>query len=263
MPPTTKTSSKKSKSVTTSVAPAQASTAASTTVTSTAEQPAPAPQATQAPSVILTTPVTPATPPVITGTVEKRSTGAKTALQASYVALIAGLRANYQPSDVFQLALGDKTCDEVVATLQQFVQAAENTKAAYAAYRATVGQEQAALAQARPVDQALVGVLRIRYGRTSQALLQYGVQPAKTPVRTAASKTEAVVKAKATRTARGTKGSKQKLEVSGNVTGVEITPLTAGPSVPATPVPTPATSPATTASPAPQPGAVATPVARS
>ena len=43
-----------------------------------------------------------------------------------------------------------------------------------------------------------------------------------------------VAKAKATREARGTKGSKQKAAIVGNVTGVSISPLTAPAAVPAT-----------------------------
>jgi hypothetical protein len=226
----------------------QAPTAAPTTTTSTAGQPAPAPQATQAPTPTVTT-VTDSNPKV-----------AKAAAQTSYISLIAGLRAVYPPGAILQLPMGDLTCDEVVADLQAFVQAAEDTKTAYAAWRSAVENEQGVYAQAQPVKSATVGVIRSRFGRTSTKLLQFGIQPSKVQPRTVASKTEAVVKGKATRTARGTKGSKQKLEVSGNVTGVEITPITAGPSVPVTPVTTPAP---TAATPAPQPGAAATPVAKS
>ena len=61
---------------------------------------------------------------------------------------------------------------------------------------------------------------------------------ARTPL-TSAEKTAAAAKAKATRAARGTTSKKAKLKVTGNVTGVTVTPITA-----------PAAPPAATAQPA-------------
>jgi hypothetical protein len=78
--------------------------------------------------------------------------------------------------------------------------------------------------------------------------------------------TAAVAKSRATRSARGTKGSVQKKQIVGNVTGVVITPMTAGPATPvttgnvsganggtATPAPVATAAPAATPTPAAAP----------
>jgi hypothetical protein len=196
--------------------------------------------------------------PLITSTANGSNNGTKTDLQTSYVALIAGLQAYYQPSDVLQLPTGNETRDQVIADLQKFVQSAQDTKAAYQAYRAAVQNERAIEALTRTEKQAVQSVVQGRFGKSSATLLQFGMQPRKPPSKTAASKAEAVVKSEATRKARGTKGSKQKLEVSGNVTGVVITPITSTQNVP-----TPASEPAlvTPATPASAPVA-ATPAVK-
>jgi hypothetical protein len=243
------------KSVSTSLAPTTtpASPAASPTSgggNSTAEQ-APAPQATQAPTPSVTT--------VTTG----KAKMAKSDAQTSYVSLIGGLQAIYQSAEILQLPMGDKTRDEVVADLQAFVQTAQDTKTAYAAWRSAVEKERAVYAQTQPEKSAIVGVIRARFGRTSSTLLQFGVQPAKEQQRTAASKTAAAVKGAATRKARGTLGSKQKLAVSGNVTGVTITPITSGPSVPVASSNEAAPAPAPAAATPPAPTPTTTPAAKS
>ncbi len=215
--------------------------APSTTANSTAGQ-APAPQANQAPNAAAST-----TP--VTSVANGSNSGTKSALQTSYVGLIAGLQANYQPDDVFVLVTGNKTTSELVAGFQQFVQAAESTKASYQAYRADVQAERQIEAQVDPDRAAVRSVLEARYGKSGTQLLQYGFAPQKIPQRTALSKAAAAVKVAATRDARGTKGSKEKLKVKGNVTGVILTPVTSTQSD-ATPVAAPAAVPAPAAKPA-------------
>jgi hypothetical protein len=212
----------------------QAPAPAASSVNSTAEQ-APAPQATQAPTAATAT-------PAITGPANGSNNGTKTSLQTSYAALIAGLSAYYQPGDVLQLSTGNETRDEVIADLQKFVKAAEDTKAAYLAWRAAVQNERTIELALRPEKQAVQSVVVGRFGRASTTLLTFGIAPRVPVVKTVEQKAEAVAKRKATREARGTKGSKKRLEVSGNVTGVVITPVTSTQNVPS--VPEPATSPA-------------------
>ncbi len=212
----------------------QAPAPAASVVNSTAEQ-APAPQATQAST-------TAAAVPAITGPANGSNNSTKVSLQTSYAALIAGLQAYYQPGDVLQLPTGDETRDAVIADLQKFVQAAEDTKAAYLAWRDAVQNERAIELALRPEKQAVQSVVVGRFGRASTTLLKFGIQPRVPVVRTVAEKAEANAKGEATRKARGTKGSKEKLAVSGNVTGVVITPITSTANVPN--VPTLATAPA-------------------
>jgi hypothetical protein len=102
------------------------------------------------------------------------------------------------------------------------------------------------VAEVAPVRAAIQSVLQGRYGKGSSKLLAYGFTPQKVAERTVASKAGAIVKNEATRTARGTKGSKKKLEITGGVTGVKITPVTSTPNAApvATPAPEPAPAPA-------------------
>jgi hypothetical protein len=210
-------------------------------VNSTAGQ-APAPQANQAPKAAAST-------TLITGVANSSDSATKSALQTAYVGLIAGLQANYQPDYVFQLVTGDKTTSQLVAEFQQYVQATETTKASYQAYRADVQAERQIAAQVDPDRAAVRSVMEARYGKSGTQLLQYGFIPQKARQSTALSKATAVLKNEATRTARGTKGSKAKLKVKGNVTGVVITPVTSTQSD-ATPVAAPAAVPAPAAKPA-------------
>ena len=160
--------------------------------------------------------------------------GTKIELQTSYIALIAGLQQNYQPGDVFDLPMGQMTRDQIIAEFQTFVNAAEATKSSNQAWRQDVQAERAAELAAAPVRTSVKAVLVGRYGKSSTQLLNYGIPPAKVPTVSTAVKAAALAKSEATRAARGTKGSVQKQSITGNVTGVVITPVTAGAPVPVT-----------------------------
>jgi hypothetical protein len=139
--------------------------------------------------------------------------------------------------------MGNFTCAQLVAIFQAYVNAAQATKARYQEWRGEVQAEHAAAHTMVPHRSAVKTVLEGRFGKTSTKLMTYGFEPAKTPVRTTASKTVAVAKAEATREARGTKGKKQKKSIKGNVTGVIITPVTSG-------APAPVTAPEASSAPA-------------
>ena len=92
-------------------------------------------------------------------------------------------------------------------------------------------------------------------------LTAFAIAPRKVPVPlTAAKRAAAIAKAKATRLARGTTSKKQKAALTGDVTGVTITPVTSSAVIPAAPplpvatavpVLAPATPPALPAAPVP------------
>jgi len=171
--------------------------------------------------------------PPVTGVANGGNTGTKVEIQTSYLALIGGLMAYYQPGDEFQLPAGVMTRDQLIAQFQQFLAAAEATKTSRLVWRSDVQTERAAEMSVRPLRACLKSTLEGRFGKTGTQLTKFGFTPVKTGVRSTASKTAAVAKAKATRTARGTRGSVQKQEIVGNVTGVIITPVISGPAVPA------------------------------
>jgi hypothetical protein len=223
------------------------------------------------------TPASPAAPPsppptttVVTGTANGSNHATKVDLQALYQAVIAGLLAFYAPTDTFLMKSGTFTRDELITQFQTFVVAIESTKASYQQWRGDIQAERALELVVAPLRVGVRGMAQARFGKDGVQLLQFGFTPAKVVQRTAESKVLAAARAKATRAARGTKGSKQKLEVQGTVTTVTIgkpAPSVQAASVPATPTapaanaaataPAPATAPAApaVAAPAPTPAA--------
>ena len=173
----------------------------------------------------------PPPPPPVTGVANGSNTGTKVDLQTSYVALVTGLLAFYQPGDEFPLASGDMTRDQLVADFNAFITAAEKTKSCNQDWRNAIQAERLSEASVKPLRQGVRSIVEAKFGKGATQLLQFGFKPRKTTAKTATSKAAAVVKTAATRKARGTKGSVQKLAVSGGVTGVIITPVTSVPQV--------------------------------
>jgi hypothetical protein len=148
--------------------------------------------------------------------------GKKVALQTSLVAMIAGLQANFAADFVFNLPTGPVTTSALLATLSQYIQAAETTKTQYLSWRKAVAAEKPIEQQVTSTRALVKDALLGQYGRRSPQLLQFGITPYKVPVKTAAAKTVGAAKASATRKASGT-GKKQKLTVTATTTGVSIT----------------------------------------
>ncbi len=82
--------------------------------------------------------------------------------------------------------------------------------------------------------QSLLSILQARLGGKGAAgLAAFGFNPAKSGKRTVSSKATAIAKNAATRQARHTMGSAQKLAIKGDVVGITVTPLIAAPPAPA------------------------------
>jgi hypothetical protein len=141
--------------------------------------------------------------------------GRKIDLQAAYQALITGLNMAYQPTDTFALQSGTITRDELTAKLNQVIVAAEATKTARQQYRSAVNNEQLVQAQMGSLRSGVRKVIQARLGADNPAVTQFGFLPTKPVKKSAESKAAAVVKAKATRTARNTMGKNQKAEIHG------------------------------------------------
>jgi hypothetical protein len=89
---------------------------------------------------------------------------------------------------------------QVLQPLTDYVAAEALVAPAEAAYHAAVQKAHATEAAARTMVVNLKPYLMVRLGKSNPALKsQFGVTPAKTPQRTAATKAEAATKAKATR----------------------------------------------------------------
>jgi hypothetical protein len=154
-------------------------------------------------------PPTPATPP-LTGTAADDSNVPKVTLQAACVALVAGLRANYQPQDVFQMSIGTLTRDEVITTVLSYVNDCETTKAKKQDWRAAVQTEKEAKAAMRPVRSAVHVFFQNLLGKESAELRTYGFEPQKPRKTSVKAKAAGQALAAETRKARGTKGKKQR-----------------------------------------------------
>jgi hypothetical protein len=178
----------------------------------------------------------------------------KVLLQASYQALVNGLQSSYEPTDTFNTTQGTYTRDELIAQFNTFIGTGETTKAARQEWLAATQAEQAGLLQVAPLRAAVRSVLQARFGTTGLGLSKFGFTPGKTPKKSTTTKAGAVAKTKATRAARHTMGKVQKQAITGDVVGITVTPLVAGPPTPAlgstTPSAPAASTPAGSATPA-------------
>jgi hypothetical protein len=146
------------------------------------------------------------TPPTVTITIAKQ----KLDVEAEYRALITGMNTVYANVDPYRLNGQDMPKAEVLAKFQSRVDAAEATKAARAALRASVAKEKAVDKEVKPLRSGMKHFIVSREGQGSPVLQAFGFPEVKTPKTKPAVRASAALKAKATREARGTKGRKQK-----------------------------------------------------
>jgi len=170
----------------------------------------------------------------------------KAATLAQLQAYITGLQKQL-PNGSFTLVSTAYTTAAIVTALQGLITALTAVDTAQAGAKAALVAWQAEDAKWAPIILALKRTLLSMYANAPDTLAVFGLKPRKAPApRTAAQKAATAAKAKATRQARGTTGKKQKLAVTGNVTGVTITPITAPAPAPVA-APTAAVQAATTA----------------
>ena len=177
------------------------------------------------------------------------SSVSKAASLAFLRAFSAGLQ-KHLANQSFPVGTTTYTVTSLVQLLGSLIAAIEAVNAAQVSATNAVANLKAMNASASPVVSAVVRVVAAMFASDAAALADFGLKArkARTPL-TTEQKAAAKAKAEATRKARGTKGPKAKLAVKGNVTGVEITPITAPPAS------QPATQPAANAPGAPTTGA--------
>jgi hypothetical protein len=171
----------------------------------------------------------------------------KTATVSRAEALSEGITKHF-PNAKQSLAFGGTTytVTQVTTNLQEITDLRTATTDAQSSAKAKVAAEKAQLPPLLLFMAALVAFVKATFGDAPDVLADFGLVPkkARKPL-TAEQLAAAKAKRKATRAARGTVGSKKKLAIVGNVTGVIVTPVTA-PS--AAPQPASANAPATAAS---------------
>jgi hypothetical protein len=157
--------------------------------------------------------------------------------------LIAGVQ-KHPPSGVMMIGGTNYTMAEIVSLIQSIINALSAVVAARQTYQDAVKASETIVEDNRAFVSDFKQSVKVQYGQAAAILGDFGLTPRKIPVKPLDVKVTAAAKAGATRTARGTKGKKQKAAITGNVTGVNITPVTA----PATAAPAapPAVQPAAT-----------------
>lgn len=120
---------------------------------------------------------------------------------------------------------------------------------AQASAKDVVATMRAVEAKVVPVFQDLKSNLLNTFGNSATTLADFGLEPrkARAPM-TSEEKAAAAAKARATRAARGTTSKQKKLAITGNVSGIVVTPVTT------VTAPAPAAQPAPTAPNAPPQG---------
>ena len=134
-----------------------------------------------------------------------------------------------------------KTVD-VITVLQSRQNTAKAVEPARSVWQAAVAADRNERAQSKALLSGVKQALQVMFAGSTETLADFGLAPRKARVVLPAVKVAAAAKAKATREARHTMGTKQKAQVKGALDGVNLV-VTAQPS--------PTASPAATASPTP------------
>lgn len=156
--------------------------------------------------------------------------------------LIAGTKAHSSSTPIV-FGGHSYTPQSLVDTLQSLADTVAKVDAAHAQWREALAQMDQVKAQVGPVAAGYQSFLLATYGSSPSALAAYGLTPRKPKATlTTEQRALATAKAKATRAARHTMGSKEKQGVKGNVAGVVVTPVTVAPVTVAPPGPPPKTA---------------------
>jgi hypothetical protein len=170
----------------------------------------------------------------------------KNDVTTSYQQAINGTQ-NYLPNRTLVLNGKPVTTKAVVGLLQQQIDAVQASAAAHAAWLQAVAKERATTkATGAPLLAALRHYVIAVFGANSDEYLAFGFQPPKPRAKSPTAKVIGAVKMRATRKARNTMGSKQRLAVTGTVPSAIVLPVGNTPgAAPAQPVAsTPGAAPA-------------------
>jgi hypothetical protein len=129
------------------------------------------------------------------------------------------------------------TTNDIVATLQSRLDSASAVLSTRATWQTAVKTEKTLRDTTKTLVSAVKQGLLVSFAGQLDTLADFGLTERAKPVRTPEEKLAAAARAKATRAARHTMGSKQKAEIKGTVT--PIAPVTTAPA----PGPTPTTPP--------------------
>jgi hypothetical protein len=104
---------------------------------------------------------------------------------------------------------------DVIAVFQKCLDTRVEVDSTFNEYEAALADRDAADVKRRTLDKGLQSWVRTTYGAVSKTANDFGYPPPKQPVKTVATKAQAIVRSEATRKARNTMGSVQKEAVKG------------------------------------------------
>jgi hypothetical protein len=160
--------------------------------------------------------------------------------------LIAGTNKHLATLSEMKVASGSYTPSQVTAQLQAFATLRKDVDAAKASTKAKLAAEKVEMPARRTFLDAYVSFVKAAFSKSPDVLADFGLQPKKARASlTVEQKAAAAAKRKSTRAARHVMGSKQRKLVSGDVTGVVVTPVTAAKQPVTTTAPASPTAPAT------------------
>ena len=143
-----------------------------------------------------------------------------------------GLKKHRSTHASFAIAGTSPTVDDVLAVLDTRIAAENAAVAARAAWQAKVQAARDERTKTRALVSGVRQALQLQYAGAIDTLADFGLKARKQPApRTPEQKAQAAARAKATRAARHTMGSKQKKGVKGTVTTI-VDPKATAPHVP-------------------------------
>jgi hypothetical protein len=178
------------------------------------------------------------------------ATRTKTAVTVRAQQLIAGTAKHLGNVTNVTLLGSAYTPAQLTTQLQRVAGLYADVDTAKAATATKLAARKAGMSSIRPLMQAFETYVKATYGGQPDVLGDFGVTPKAKKTLTVEEKAAAAAKRKATREARGTKGSVQKQAIKGDVAGITVTPVKTQIVVPVTPSTTGST-PAAGTTPAP------------
>ena len=144
--------------------------------------------------------------------------------QAADQALSDGLTKNSSTLAFFLIGSKSVQTSDIIKALQTRIAAANTVQSTRATWQAAVKANADERASSRTLVLGVTQVLQVMYGGSIDTLAEFGLKPRKVPAPlTPEQRVAKAAKAKATRAARHTMGTKQKAKVKGTVTTI-VTP---------------------------------------
>ena len=152
---------------------------------------------------------------------------------AEYRALVTGIPL-YCPNAIFSFASQNLTAPQAVTLLTTLLDAASASATAKGAWKDARLAEVQVVTQNGAAAKEIRGNIASMFSNALNTLTAFEIAPRKVPAPLSAeARLAATAKMRATRAARGITSKKQKATLTGNVTGVTITPVTTPRATPA------------------------------